>query len=290
MSIGIDLAKVTQPALVAVQRAAAFLAMGFRVVNLPPPTELHVDQHSMITFFSSPVSSQLAHDVVSQFRIWLIGAALRELDAGYSLYLDGVFQAATIIKERVASDNIMRRKITRKFVAETNVAKKLWQLRETFGLRVNSRSHMARVSMARNVLQHAAGIVRKRECVHQGNFELTWIGFDTRMVGESTGAVENIISDVLREPFMSRDPEGCWIEIAFVDRKRTFSEGDIVDLTPHDLHEICYMYQMQAIDIHNNLAEYATAQGVRFIGEAQSQMTMRVEYLPNDKNEENTRS
>jgi hypothetical protein len=89
---------------------------------------------------------------------------------------------------------------------------------------------------------------------------------------------------------MSRDPEGCWIEIAFVDRKRTFSEGDIVDLTPHDLHEICYMYQMQAIDIHNNLAEYATAQGVRFIGEAQSQMTMRVEYLPNDKNEENTRS
>src|SRR5271156_771720 len=95
MAFGIDLTKVTAPAMIAVQRAAAFLAMGFRAVNLPPPTELNVDQHSMVTFFSSPLPSQLAHDVVSQFRIWLIGAALRELDAGYSLYLDGVFRAAT---------------------------------------------------------------------------------------------------------------------------------------------------------------------------------------------------
>ena len=283
MSIRIDLTTVTQPALVAVKRAAAFLAMGFRAVNLPPPTELNVDQHSMVTFFSSPLSSQLADDVVIQFRIWLIGAALRELDAGYSLYLDGVFQAATMIKERVASDNIMRRKATKTFIADTNVANKLSTLRKSFGLRVNSQSHIERVSMARNVLQHAAGIVRERECVHHGNFELTWLGFDTRMVGKSTGAVENIINDVLREPFMSQDPEGCWIEIVFVDRKRIFAKGDIVDLTPHNLHEICNMYQMQAIDIHNNLAEYATEQGVHFIGEAQNQITMRVEYLPNDE-------
>ena len=171
MAFEIDLTKVTAPAMIAVLRAAAFLAMGFRAVNLPLPTELHVDQHSMITFFPSPISPQVAHDVVSQFRVWLIGAALRELDAVYSLYLDGVFQAATMIKERVPSNDIMRRKVAKKFVAETNVSKKLRELRATFGLRVNSRSHIERVSMARNVLQHAAGIVRNRECIDRGHFE-----------------------------------------------------------------------------------------------------------------------
>ena len=171
-----------------------------------------------------------------------------------------------MIKERAPSDNIMRRKVAKHFVAETNVAKKLRELRETFGLRVNSRSHIERVSMARNVLQHAAGIVRNRECIHQGHFELTWLGFDTRVVGESTGAVENIITDVLREPHMSQDPEGCTIGIIFVDRKRIFSEGQMIDLTPHDLHEICYMYQRQAAEI-------------------QSQMTMRVEYVLKDEME-----
>jgi hypothetical protein len=168
MAITIDLTKVTAPAMVAMQRAAAFLAMGFRAVNLPPPTELHVDQHSMITFFASPIPPRVAHDVVSDFRVWLIGAALRELDAVYSLYLDGVFQAATMIKERSLSNNIMRRKVAKTFIAETNVAKKLRALRGTFGLRVNYRSHIERVSMARNVLQHAAGIVRNRECIHEG--------------------------------------------------------------------------------------------------------------------------
>src|SRR5487761_1275057 len=147
MSIRIDLTKVTQPALVAVKRAAAFLAMGFRAVNLPPPKELNVDQHSMVTFFSSPLSSQLADDIVIQFRIWLIGAALRELDAGYSLCLDGVFQAATMIKESVASGDVT--KTTKKFIADTNVASKLSALRKSFGLRVNSQSHIERVSTAR---------------------------------------------------------------------------------------------------------------------------------------------
>lgn len=283
MSFEIDLATVTAPAMTAVQRAAAFLAMGFRAVNLPLPTELHVDEHSMITFFPPPIAPPIAHDVVSQFRVWLIGAALRELDAVYSLYLDGVFLAATMLKERVPSNNIVGRRVFKHFVAETNVAKKLRALRGTFGLRVNSRPYIERVSMARNVLQHAAGIVRTRECIHQGHFALMWLGFDTRMVGESTGAVENIINDVLREPYLSQDPEGCTIELIFVERTKTYSAGDMIDLTPHDLHEICYMYQRQAIEIHKNLEEYATVQGVRFRGEAQSKLTMRVEYLTNEE-------
>jgi hypothetical protein len=108
------------------------------------------------------------------------------------------------------------------------------------------------------------------------------------MVGESTGKVEYIIRDVLREPYMSQDPKGCTIELIFVDRKRTFSEGDTIDLTPHDLHEICYMYQKQAIEIQENLAGHAAAQGVGFIGEAQSNLTMRVEYLLKDEMEMRT--
>src|SRR5208282_4420197 len=109
MDIVVDLEKVAALALIAVHRATAFLSMGFRAVNLPLPTELHVDEHSMLRFFPSPLPPKLSENVVSQFRIWIIGAALRELDAGYSLYLDSVYQALTILRERAISEGLMKR-------------------------------------------------------------------------------------------------------------------------------------------------------------------------------------
>lgn len=281
--IVVDLTKVIAPAILAVQRATAFLAMGFRAVDLPPPTELHIDEHSMIRFFPKPLPPQLAAELVDQFRIWTIGAALRELDAGYSLYLDCVFQAATIIKERAVSQDLIRRKKTKEFVANTNVSAKLSDLNRSFGLHANAQPHTRRVSMARNVLQHGGGIVRSRECVHNGRFELTWIGYDLRMVGESTGTVEHVVSDLLREPYMAQDPDGCRMELAHVDRKKTFFEGDSIELSPHDLYEICGMYQQQAVELHNGLVKYAAAQHVAVTGEVQSNITATIEYLPNDE-------
>jgi hypothetical protein len=284
----VDLAKVTALALLSVRRATAFLAMGFRTINLPLPLELSLEEHSMLRFFPSPLPPELSEEVVNQFRIWIIGAALRELDAGYSLYLDSVYQVLTIFKDRKISVDLQKRKAIKQFTAETNVAKKFLQIENDFGIKAKSRVHIERVSMARNVLQHAGGRVRSRECVHAGHFELTWLGFDTRFVGESTGVIERVISDALREPYMAQDPKGMRVELVFVQRSRAFSEGQVIELSPHDLHEICFMYQNQTVEIHEEAAKYATAHGIQTTGKVQLNLNTATEYVQNDEMREIT--
>src|SRR6185437_15244540 len=85
--IDLDLDKLQQVSLLGVRRAAAFIAVAFN------STEnwcgaLGLPSHSMWQFFPDTPPPELVSNIVTEFRSWVVGNALRELDAAFNEFID----------------------------------------------------------------------------------------------------------------------------------------------------------------------------------------------------------
>jgi hypothetical protein len=118
-----DFAGMQQRALVGVRRAAAFLGLSERYLEGEQPRSLTLAS-SLIThqFLPDPIPDDLAAELKSAWRAWIIGNAIRELDQFLSLFMDEAFDV--VEQTRIVRGDAPLNHSWKRISGETNVAKK----------------------------------------------------------------------------------------------------------------------------------------------------------------------
>jgi hypothetical protein len=256
----IDLRQLKEMSAVGVRRAAAFLGIGLNATSREAPPPLALTDQSMWRFFPTPEPLDVAKAAVAEFRLWVVGNALRELDAHFSMFLDQVWtnlQIAKLHGTSVPSDHVIKGS-----AGNTNAANKLGRLLGELGAENPDGGSLRSLSNTRNCLVHAHGIVTERHAHTDGALEVKWLGLEARLQqGEHYVVFGPEILDRhgIQAPDSTKEAE---VIVAVVERVRRFKLGERVILTPYELHEICFNYQRMTDKVIHAFQAFLAAKGI----------------------------
>lgn len=271
LAITLKLSRLSALADAAVNRAAAFLAIGLRAAEGATPTSLALSQHSAIQILPDPLPDDAARAILGEWQAWITGAALRELDESFSLFLERAFEAIILIESHGGTLSSDRRRELSKLHGDTNTRSRLEKVLSRIELPLDPVRHFSTISSVRNLLTHNAGVVRSRDCQTDNTFTITWIGMDVivSLVEDSSELLRYSGNGPMTPLTVPKDSE---VALQFVERKRAFSVGEAAHLSPHDLHEICYMFRRTAQRIVTGIAAFGIWNGVN-VGSLDSKST-----------------
>jgi hypothetical protein len=239
--LNIDLNKLKELGFLGIRRASAFLCFGLTPTYGEPPKTATLNSAVNFQFLPNPLPEELAHQIVAEYRTWLIGNALRELDLHSHLFFDEVWrvaQWASLNGQRVKSDHRVS-----EISSDTNSASKLEKIIQALdgGEDKDAVRYLRSIANARNCLTHHAGVVSARHANLDGKqLILTWLGQELRLEqGESFIQITPETSF----PFQAPDPsKEAVVTIKFVEKEKRFEIGSQIILTEYELHELCFFY------------------------------------------------
>jgi hypothetical protein len=124
---------------------------------------------------------------------------------------------------------------------DTNAASKLKKvLKALKGDDPDSIRQLWTITNARNCLTHNAGVVAPRYANLDGNkLRILWLGQQLRL--EQGDAFTEITAE--GTSFQAPDPsKEAHVVMRFMEREKLFEIGKQIQLTPHELHELCFFY------------------------------------------------
>ena len=147
--------------------------------------------------------------------------------------------------------------VIKTIAGETNVAKKYDTVMKELGDDQPNSSMLRSLSNARNCLAHTAGVVGTRHANAEGLLEVRWIGLQPRL---NEGDKQTLLPPAIVEPIYV--PGGGIIELIVAERVKRFELGQKIDLTPNELHEICFYYLRLADEVIAKFAGDLSARGI----------------------------
>lgn len=241
--IRIDFEKMAAIISVAVRRVSAFIRLGLD--RLDERTGIDFDLTSSVNYRWWPpnIDPDVHTEVREEYRAWLIGSCLRELDLFYGLFLDRIWFAVEVLEHHSAS-TLGRAKFDTKFTKDTNVANKQKRVSAKLGV-ADQYQRFNSLSLARNALAHNAGIIRASDCNDDSRARLviSWAAFEmtARRAGE-----ERVVE---RSPFDTHElPGEGKIEFLLRIQPRTLEVaiGERLEFTDAQLAELAMYYKSTA--------------------------------------------
>lgn len=258
-SLTLDLNQTLEIARLGVRRASAFMAVGLTALSEGPPTSATLPSSMRFGFLPDPLPEPLAVTVSDEYRAWLVGNGLRELDQYFGHFADKVWWTICVGElhgKLVDYDHV----IGGNFHANTNVSRKVGQIIQRIGgLGIHGECFDG-FSRARNSLGHGAGHVRERDTGPDAELKLRW--FAPQALLEQDG---------VEVPFLGESPSAeipnpggaeVSISIKIVERSKSFPVGGPIRLSPFDLSEICFFYNQQAAALIAHLKAWLLDQGI----------------------------
>lgn len=252
VQIQLDLGKLADIVGIGARRASSFMALGLRVAADASVKNVSLDSNYQIQFMPNELPIEKVREIQSSFRVWIIGNALRELDQMTSIFADRLFEARSLVEfnGRPVTQEVLDG--IESFKNRTNVAAKLETIAARFGLSSKFQVHMAALSKARNALSHNAGVVGEKHGNQDGELRLSYIGFEMEVGGQVVaGEFEPIHVE-----------KGQLIEIRTVEKCKTFPVGTLIDLSAHELQEICLGYHSLAQDLVKSFSDQLQTMGL----------------------------
>jgi hypothetical protein len=255
----INLDKLKEMSALGVRRAAAFLGIGLNSTANADGLSIALVNHSMWRFFSEPEPKQVVSEAVSEFRIWVTGNALRELDAFFSRFLDGAWYNIEFAK--LHGTTMPSNHTIKGIESDTNVGNKFAKVVDALGRKHDDSGALRSFSLARNSLSHNHGVVAPRHTNVDGALEVRWLGLETRLQqGEEYVVLGPVIgADGIQAPDPSKEAE---VVVKVVQRVASFKVGERILLQPADLHEICFNYLQLTDVVMRSFHEYLQARGI----------------------------
>lgn len=138
---------------------------------------------------------------------------------------------------------------------QASLREKVRRLRDEMRIDGGFSEHLEGLTPARNALTHGSGIVRARDCSDGNSLVIRWRGLDVFFTGAD--GVRYRIGDEPKEIEL-REP----LEAVTVERERSWARGARVELSAHDLAEITFMANHEAIEVLGSLRSFAERHGV----------------------------
>jgi hypothetical protein len=250
--IQLNLREIFDIASVGVRRASAFLSIALTHNETEDIEDFNLGQRMIYQFWPTPLPPDMKSRAIDEFQHWIVGTCLRELDQYFSMFLDKCWWAIEVID--VAGNPLPENfEFDGKFEGFTNVGKKYFRVCEKLDIAVHEDS-FASLSLVRNALAHGSGQVRTRDCNKDATLQVSWLAFELSI---QDGDKKHVIS---RKPF---DPisvkKGQIIEYGSKEVSKTFELGERIQLSLHDIAEICFFYHSCAGQIHDAMGSMAEA-------------------------------
>jgi hypothetical protein len=158
-SIGIDIDAMREVVNLAIRRASAFMRFGLDDLESRDGGDFSLAASIHYKFWPEEITTEFREAARDEYKAWLIGSCLRELDLFYGLFLDKLWFAIEVSElhgSSVRSDHIYDTKFARK----TNVAVKQVAVANKLGIS-DYYTQLNSLSLARNALTHHSGVVRE---------------------------------------------------------------------------------------------------------------------------------
>lgn len=229
------------------------MAFGLRSANDENLRSALIDSSFVYHFMPEPLPDDIAEQERRDFRTWIIGNALRELDQYFALFLDQCHQIIEIVPFHGRRPDIAGiEKRRRSFENDTNSSKKLQKLITRLAAPENMIPIFESLSATRNALSHNQGIVAQRHCPAARALTICWLGLgimaDGRLLPTHHSGIQFSATTTLS------------IEVS--ERTRSINVGKPIELDPHDLSEICLTYTVQSDRIGSSLANFVKSSGI----------------------------
>ena len=197
----------------------------------------------------------------TEFARWIVTSGLREAIEAFALFLDGIHDACLVMscgKGNMPTDNAAKEQHRFQY---KGLREKLELLQERFGISCSDVDVLLGVNRCRNCLTHRGGRIGEEDCSDSGRLEIQWPGVE--LVAKAPDE-ETVHLFPLEQPtqFLS----GATLTARLSRRSVTYYPGDIVNLTPTNVAEICWFITRVTNEITRSAEEYAQSLGIKVRG------------------------
>lgn len=228
----INFERIESQAMTGMRRTSVFLGLGINAANRKDFRDYSLSQESILQMLPE-VPDDIIDDWKNHFRSWIIAGGFRELMEHLCLFLDKVF----VIVKRMPDGP---QTCSLRDFAKLGLDKKIRVLATNYGITSGFDEAFASLYAVRNCLVHRLGIVGIED-VAQGELILR---FHAPKIFIDTPSGE---IDIHQEPKYAKPikcPEGGELKMSpFMLHERRFQAGKVIDLSPHELHQILFFSQ-----------------------------------------------
>jgi len=226
----------------AIRRVSAFIRFGLDKLDKRDGGDFNLTASVNYSFWPKGITEEIRNAAREEYRAWLVGSCLRELDLFYGLFLDKLWYAIEVAElhgTTVSSSHMFDKKFSRK----TNIARKQQEVASKLGI-PDHFDELNSLSLARNALTHHAGIVRSpADCNNDARDDLTikWLAFDMLAIRNGEERVVDCA------PFDTHTLPGegpVDIALRFTLRELVVLAGQQIKLTNPQIAELCMFYKI----------------------------------------------
>lgn len=251
----IDFDRIKDIALRGIRRATVFLGLGVNAARNESLTEYDLAETRI-----KLLPERELKDIKQNFEKWIIWNSLRELIESFGIFLDAIHQSCLLFathKGRVTSKNAEKwgPDFERK-----GVEGKLEILRTRFNITTKSENYFATINQARNCITHRQGRVGKEDLKGNASFTPTWRAFDI-IIQTPDGAEISLQAPIPESGIYLKD--GGTVGLKISERLRAYKLGDIIEFTPMDVNEICFLVNEASNEIVASAINYAKELGIK---------------------------
>ena len=229
-----------------VRRAAAFIGMAQKAWTDETITSATIDAPFRLQLLPDPMPKELADDVRSNFRTWVIGAAIAEIVQWLGRFADDFHEIATLAEyngKQVPEDVPNR---VRKCRTDTNLHSKLQRIVDVSKLELSLMEHTEGWTLARNCLAHNHGVVRERDLTPgTGLLRVRWKHFEFSIDGKT---IDNIIGHHVEA--------GGVLGFRLVTTSKDFQVGEVISFSEQEILSICFTAHLQIDGCVKALEQY----------------------------------
>ncbi|HZX35852.1 MAG TPA: hypothetical protein VFF54_05115 [Thermodesulfobacteriota bacterium] len=255
--ITIDINKVKDIAHRGIRRTSAFMGLGVNAARDEQFKKYQLSDSAFSIISDKLDDKSIAH-IKEEFEKWVISNGLTEIVESFCLFLDEVHRSCLLMatnKERIVSNDARKFGINFKKVG---VEDKLKTLKNRFSVTSDKEKYLGSINQARNCITHRKGMVGTEDLRGEESFRLIWWAVDI-CIETPNGEKYTIPEGGL----LLQD--GGSLRVHFKERIIEYKLGDIVNLSPKELSEICFLVYSATHDIARSVDEYAKKIGVNIV-------------------------
>ncbi len=262
VNVNIDINQMREMSALACRRASAFARLGLEGLDDRDGGDFNLTAVLTYQFWPNELKPEQKEATREEFRSWLVGSCIRELDLFHSLILDKVWFALEVLDlhgTKVRSDHVFDQKFSR----NTNVANKQRLVSERLAIPDHFEA-LNSLSLARNALTHHAGHVRSpADCNNDARDQLTvrWLALDIVVSrGGKDRVVEGFPFDV--EALGLPGDGDAALGVKPTLRSLEIAAGQKIVFTNEKLAELCMFYKIIAEQTISGLIASMRAKGL----------------------------
>lgn len=258
----IDFNLILETAKKSVRRTSTFLGLGLNATNDPEFKKYELTDITLIQLMPDNLPEETVNHLKEEFNIWIIANGFRELIETFSLFLDQVHYACTIMalyKNKISEAQFKKKQ--QQFIKQ-GFPNKLNLLHEHYSVAPKNPNFLKSLNKTRNCLTHRQGIVASCDC-NNNLLSTSWVGM--KFYIEEPNGNQIIITEQIKEGIYLKD--GGKMIATTIDRNIDFKIGTLINLTANDLAEICWFILNEAQYTINSAIQYAKDMNIEFSDE-----------------------